>query len=65
MKLDKQLKEWQEVEIPLDFFALTNSITEIRFTSNLKGVLYIDDVRLVSVVQAQQPSTAVAERTWG
>ena len=57
--VDVALKEWQVVEIPLDFF-FDELIQEIRFEGNLKGTFYLDDLRLVTV-PLPSPVTAVEE----
>ncbi|MBT7596720.1 MAG: T9SS type A sorting domain-containing protein, partial [Gemmatimonadetes bacterium] len=57
--VDLEVREWQMVEIPLAVFDLKGPIARIRFTGDLEGTFYLDDIRLVA---ATPPSiTAVTE----
>jgi len=51
---------WQVVELPLDLFALGKNIRSVRFSGNLEGTFYLDDVRL-TVARRSPGATAVRE----
>jgi hypothetical protein len=62
--VDMDLKNWQIVEIPLDVFLavkLGTPIERIRFSGNLEGTFYLDDIRLVAAAPPQPEDTAVLE----
>ena len=63
IKLDLDDKRWQIVEIPLDLFKLTQPINEIRFSSDLKGQFYLDDIRLVSSISTPSNTAVLEQRT--
>ena len=46
--VDLDLKDWQEVEIPLEAFELTEPIEGIGLFGNLEGTFFLDDIRLVT-----------------
>jgi enediyne biosynthesis protein E4 len=52
--VDSERQEWQLVEVPLNE---KDPITSIRFTGNLEGSIYLDDIRLVA---APPPPSATA-----
>jgi len=58
--VDLEVKDWQVVEVPLADFALDYSIESIRFSGNLSGTFYLDDIRLVAVPPPPS-ATAVTE----
>jgi hypothetical protein len=71
--LDPQRREWQVVEVSFDDFVidsvyndgltlLIEEISSIRVEGNLSGIVYLDDVRLVTgIPSAPPPQTAVLE----
>ena len=59
-KVDFERKEWQLVDIPLEKFRLRQFIDSIRFSGNLGGTFFLDDIRLVAA-KPSQPGTAVVE----
>ena len=62
ISIDLDHKEWQVVEIPMDAFDFSESaITSIRFTGNLEGTFYLDDIRLVAARPSSSEPTAVLE----
>ena len=59
--VNRDLREWQVVEIPLSAFQLRESIEYIRFSGNLEGTFYLDDIRLVLVGSSPPRPTAVLQ----
>ena len=57
--IDMEVADWQLVKIPLDVLVGGESIASIRFSGNLEGAFYLDDIRLVAA--QVPPSTAVLE----
>ena len=59
--VDLERKDWQVVEIPLEGLSLSlnQRIVSIGFMGDLRGVFYLDDIRLVTV--APPPGTAVVD----
>ncbi|MBI2502597.1 MAG: ASPIC/UnbV domain-containing protein, partial [Candidatus Latescibacteria bacterium] len=57
--VDLEAKDWQVVEVPLDFLEADEPITLLTFQGNLKGTFYLDDIRLVAV--SPPPLTVVEE----
>ncbi|NKB71365.1 MAG: T9SS type A sorting domain-containing protein [Candidatus Latescibacteria bacterium] len=74
-RIDLETPEWQVFEIPMSLFSITfdqyetdrheevEAVQFIRFAGNLSGTFYLDDVRLVSALEA--PITAVLEERTG
>ena len=58
--IDMEVADWQLVKIPLDVLVGGEAIASIRFSGNLEGVFYLDDIRLVAAQVS--PSTAVLEQ---
>ena len=56
-EVDLARREWQVVEIPLDILQPEGAIELIRFSGNIAGTFYLDDLRLVT----SAPPTLVAE----
>ena len=63
-RIDVTRQEWQEVEIPLEAFALKGPVEQIEFSGLLKGTFYLADIRLVTAAQGR-PMTAVTEEQVG
>ena len=51
-EVDFQKPEWQVVDIPLDILHPTGTIELIRFSGNLAGTFYLDDIRLVMATES-------------
>ena len=74
-RIDLEKPEWQLFEIPMSLFSITfdqysttrheavEALQFIRFAGNLTGTFYLDDIRLVSALEA--PLTAVLEERTG
>lgn len=74
LAIDLERDDWQVLEIPFTAFDQNNFYGEglrdqvdfvdrIRFTGNLKGTFYLDDVRIVTSIPSAPPTpTVVAER---
>ena len=58
--IDPKLKEWQEVEVPLEMLNPRGAISEIRFWGDMEGTFYIDNLGLVAR-SGPLPITAVLE----
>jgi hypothetical protein len=58
IEFDTERREWQTVEIPLDWFEV-EQIETIRLTGNIEGRFYLDDFRIVAT--SPLASTAVME----
>ena len=56
---DAKRKEWQVIEVPIEFFQLFGPIEHIDVQGNMGGTFYIDDVQLVAA--PHPPATAVLE----
>jgi D-alanyl-D-alanine carboxypeptidase len=56
---DAKRKEWQIIEVPIEFFQLFGPIEHIDVQGNMGGTFYIDDVQLVAA--PHPPATAVLE----
>ena len=59
-RLDLDLREWQQVDIPLDLLQRDQMFDAISFSGNLEGTFFIDDMRLVADETAV--STVLAEQ---
>ncbi|MBT4501980.1 MAG: T9SS type A sorting domain-containing protein [Gemmatimonadetes bacterium] len=59
--VDLGKQAWQDVEIPLERFSLTGGVTSIRFSGNLEGTFYLDDIRLVTATSTPPEPTAITE----
>lgn len=57
-EVDLTRREWQVVEIPLDILQPEGAIELIRFSGNIAGTFYLDDLRLITSVP---PPTLVTE----
>jgi enediyne biosynthesis protein E4 len=59
--IDMEINDWQVVDVPLDSLqGFEGLIESIRFSGNLEGTLYLDDIRLITTTPP--PSvTAVTE----
>jgi len=62
--VDVTRREWQEVEIPLEAFALEGRVEQIEFSGVLTGTFYLADLRLVTAAKGR-PVTAVTETQVG
>lgn len=74
LAIDLDRRDWQILEIPFTAFDQDNYYGEglrdqvdfvdrIRFTGNLKGTFYLDDVRVITSIPSAPPTpTVVAER---
>jgi len=58
--VDLEVKDWQVVEVPVKEFQLDGPIESIRFSGNLSGTFYLDDIRLVAATPPPS-TTAVTE----
>jgi glucose/arabinose dehydrogenase len=56
--VDIDRKDWQVVEIPLDFFEWPGSIEKIEFSGTTDGTFYLDDIRFLVDIP---PISAVLE----
>jgi len=62
LALDMSRNEWQVVDIPLSAFGqFGGAIASIRFSGNLSGTFYLDEVRLVAAEVSPRAPTAVVE----
>lgn len=61
--IDFSHREWQVIEVPLSQWGVEEreEIRELTFLSNLQGIFYLDDIRLVAARPAVLPPTVVAE----
>ena len=62
--IDVTRREWQEVEIPLEGFALKVPLERIEFSGTLMGTFYLADLELVTAAKGR-PATAVVEEQAG
>ena len=46
--VDIEQREWQVVEIPLQYFGPLESIESIQFSGNLRGTFFLDDIQLIA-----------------
>ena len=60
-RVDLESREWQVVEIPLVAFAMDEPTDLIRFSGNIGGDFYLDDVRLMAARPSSPANTAVLE----
>ena len=58
--IDLDARAWQVVELPLSMFEVEAPIDGIVFSGNLAGTFYLDDLRLLTIVETSRP-TAVEE----
>ncbi|MBI2501890.1 MAG: T9SS type A sorting domain-containing protein, partial [Candidatus Latescibacteria bacterium] len=61
LRVDLEKREWQVIEIPLEGLGAGDLIEAVRFSGNLTGTFYLDDLRLVAPQPLVPPSTAVLE----
>ncbi len=59
LMVDVARKEWQIIEVPIEFFQLLGPIEHIDIQGNMGGTFYVDDVKLVAA--PHPPATAVLE----
>ena len=59
-ELDVDRREWQEVAIPLEKFALHGPVERIEFSGLFQGTFYLGDIRLVTAASGMA-TTAVTE----
>ena len=60
--IDMEINDWQVVDVPLDSLqGFEGLIESIRFSGNLEGTFYLDDIRLVAATPSSS-STAVLEQ---
>ena len=64
MQIDLEMRDWQEVELPLELLDIEDPIAAIAFSGNLAGTFYLADIRLVTAAQGR-PGTAVTEEQVG
>jgi len=60
LMVDMDVKEWQEVEIPLYRYEVDATLEEFRLLGTLEGTFYLDDIRLVAATPPPS-ATAVTE----
>jgi hypothetical protein len=60
-QVDLEDRRWQEVEIPLGPSGQGEALTSVLFTSNVKGTLYIDQLRLIADRVRPRPTAAQQE----
>ncbi|MEE2832048.1 MAG: FlgD immunoglobulin-like domain containing protein [Candidatus Latescibacterota bacterium] len=58
--LDIELRQWQQIDIPLSDLRLQEPIRTVRIFGDFTGTLYVDDVRFVAATVAA-PQTAVTQ----
>lgn len=63
LRVDLEQREWQVIEIPLGDLKAEDWIEAVRFSGNLTGTFYLDDLRLVAPLAP--PATAVLEENTG
>ncbi|MBT4501981.1 MAG: T9SS type A sorting domain-containing protein [Gemmatimonadetes bacterium] len=62
--IDMEINDWQVVDVPLDSLRGFEGLIEaIRFSGNLEGTLYLDDIRLVAAVPTLSNTAVLEERT--
>jgi hypothetical protein len=62
--IDMEINDWQVVDVPLDSLrGFEGLIESIRFSGNLEGTLYLDDIRLVAAVPTLSNTAVLEERT--
>jgi hypothetical protein len=57
LRVELERREWQVIEVPLTDLKAEDRIEAIRFSGNLTGTFYLDDLRLVA--PGSPPATAV------
>ena len=59
-RINLDQRDWQVVELPLSAFDVKTTMDGVVFSGNLTGTFYLDDVRLLTVIETARP-TAVEE----
>ena len=63
MWVDLGVMDWQVVQIPSSAFRGSGSIMAIRFSGNLEGTFYLDDIRLVAEEPPSSATVVTEEHT--
>jgi enediyne biosynthesis protein E4 len=64
-EVDVSRREWQEVVIPLEAFALDGPVERIEFSGFLQGTFYLGDIRLVTAASGLVATAVTEEWTEG